>query len=279
MKRLTDKRHWEDKGYWTSQQEKPSRHSVEIKRPGRKSLFKVRYDEYLLFDILFRKHLPSGSGIKAVELGSAPGDFLVKLREKLDYDVYGVEYSKQGAEKNQMLFFQNDIPEGNVIHSDCLSERFTDQYEESFDVVISRGLIEHFTDPRPVIMSHLKILRPEGTLVISIPNLKGIYYYWSKYMEDDFIETHNFEIMARDPFQGLFILPGLEEKFCGYYGTFVCGGRYSNKKNVLVRALVATANGVQALLNPVFRGLFGSRGFETAFFSPYLLFIGIKKKI
>ncbi|MFC2156939.1 class I SAM-dependent methyltransferase [Acidobacteriota bacterium] len=278
MKRLTDKQHWEEKGYWSSQQGNSIKNNGEIKGPSPKALSTKRYDEYLLFDVIFRKLLPLQPDLKAVELGSAPGDFLVKLRQKFGYDVYGVEYSKKGAEKNQDIFVQNDIPNTHVFNEDCLSEDFLAQHKENFDLVISRGLIEHFTDPHPVIMSHLKILRPGGNLVVSIPNLRGIYYFWSKYMEDDFLDTHNFDIMARDPFRELFKIPELEEKFCGYYGTFVCGGRYSNKKNALVRSLVASANGLQFGLNPLFRGLFGSRGFETSFFSPYLMFIGTKKK-
>ena len=278
MKRLTDKEHWEEKGYWSSQQENSSKNNVKIKGSLPKTLSTKRYDEYLLFDVIFRKHIPNNPDIKAVELGSAPGDFLVKLRQKFGYDVYGVEYSKKGTVKNKSNFTQHDIPETHVINDDCLSEGFVAQHDESFDLVISRGLIEHFTDPHPVIMSHLNILRPGGNLVVSIPNLRGIYYFWSKYMEDDFLDTHNFDIMARDPFQDLFDIPELEEKFCGYYGTFVCGGRYSNKKNALVRGLVTSANGLQFGLNLLFRGLFGSRGFETPFFSPYLLFIGTKKK-
>lgn len=51
----------------------------------------------------------------------------------------------------------------------------------SFDLVFSQGLIEHFKDPNPIFEAHVHLVRPGGWLVIRVPqkyNLFTLYKGW-----------------------------------------------------------------------------------------------------
>jgi 2-polyprenyl-3-methyl-5-hydroxy-6-metoxy-1,4-benzoquinol methylase len=45
--------------------------------------------------------------------------------------------------------------------------------EESFDIVYSLGLNEHFQDPAQIIDIQIKLLKNGGTLIATTPNFKG----------------------------------------------------------------------------------------------------------
>jgi SAM-dependent methyltransferase len=53
--------------------------------------------------------------------------------------------------------------------------------ENSFDLVFSQGLIEHFQDPNQIIEAHARLVKPGGWLVIRVPqeyNLFTLYKRW-----------------------------------------------------------------------------------------------------
>ena len=60
-----------------------------------------------------------------------------------------------------------------AVHSRSLGP-FTVNSPLLFDVVMSRGFIEHFDEPSSVVDRHLDLLKPGGLLVVSIPNLRGV---------------------------------------------------------------------------------------------------------
>ncbi len=53
--------------------------------------------------------------------------------------------------------------------------------DESFDLVFSQGLIEHFPDPNAILDAHARLVRPGGWLVINVPqavNPYTLYKHW-----------------------------------------------------------------------------------------------------
>jgi glycosyltransferase involved in cell wall biosynthesis/precorrin-6B methylase 2 len=53
--------------------------------------------------------------------------------------------------------------------------------EDSFDLVFSQGLVEHFPDPRAILAAHARLVRPGGWLVINVPqalNPYTLYKHW-----------------------------------------------------------------------------------------------------
>lgn len=279
MGRLTEKRYWE-----SIYKSEPTIKSLYSKRKFRlfiKSVigpkaveFTRDHDEQILWEKLL-KYLPRDSTLKALEVGSAPGLFLVKLNQVFGYRVYGLEYTPSGALLNRKVFEDNGLGAGNVIEEDFFSKQFHQTYGESFDIVISRGFIEHFSNPEKVINQHLNLLKKGGYLVISIPNLRGINYLLTLFFNKRQLSMHNLEIMKKANFVQLF-QTGLETLYCDYYGFFTFN-LFNVEKSKIKRILLLIFKYLQKLLNIIFKLIFRKARVQNAFTSPFLLFIGIKK--
>jgi SAM-dependent methyltransferase len=234
------------------------------------------YRDYVLWDVMYPKFLVAKKGAKVLEVGSAPGHHLIRLRDAFGFEPYGVEYSSRGAELNRKLFQRHGISSANVICGDFFASEFQDKYKAHFDIVVSHGFVEHFTDPESVVSKHLNVLAPGGRLVVTIPNLRGINYLLTWTFRKDLLPLHNLSIMRRDEFRSLFSKQDVSPVFCDYYGTFsfgIVGARPGSRRPYLLMA----CDKLQRLLNVAFRVLFAARGAESRHFSPYLIFVGVKE--
>lgn len=281
MTRLTQPSYWDTK-YDNANSPRPTA-TQRLKTFIRKLLgrqivaFSRDYSDYLLWHVFYETQLPHLQGAKVLEVGSAPGDHLVKFREVLGYEPFGVEYSAPGAHLNRDLFKHHGLNPDNIIHGDFFSAGFQNQFKDFFDVVVSRGFIEHFTDPVSVIDAHLNVLRTGGHLVITIPNLRGVNHVLMAFFYRDVIPMHNLTIMRYEPFSKLFSRARISPLLCQYYGTFNFGLFFTDN-SLTKRFLLAVGRLLQRLLNVFLRLAFGTRGPDSRHFSPYLIFIGVKKE-
>jgi 2-polyprenyl-3-methyl-5-hydroxy-6-metoxy-1,4-benzoquinol methylase len=284
MSKLSEKEHWD---YVHTAEEQVLLHSdkASIRRNAAKALKTLlgqkvfermsNYDEHLRWNVIFPRYLADLRGAKVLEIGSAPGEYIVEFSHKYGCIPYGIEYSDVGAELNRKVFARNGFDPANVIYGDFFSDEFHQKYKEQFDVVISRGFIEHFTDVKSVIDRHMSVLAPRGYLIVSVPNLRGINYTFADVFNNEVIPLHNIEIMKKPVFADLFVRKDLERLFCDHYGTFSFYLFTAGKSTIMRRTLKA-AYKVQPVLNLAFRTLFGNKGAESRFLSPYLLCIGRK---
>jgi 2-polyprenyl-3-methyl-5-hydroxy-6-metoxy-1,4-benzoquinol methylase len=231
------------------------------------------YADYLLWDIIYKKYMPKTKGAKVLEIGSAPGHHLVRLSQTFGFVPYGIEYSDVGAELNRKLFSLYGIDPENVIHADFLSNEFHREHKGRFDIVLSTGFIEHFTDVEDIIEKHINLLNTGGYLFISVPNLRGINYVLQRIFSKETLSRHNTDIMQKEIFSGVFDKRELTTLFCGYYGTFDLGLFIYRKKYVQ-----SFCKALQLILNMLFFILFRDKGAESNLFSPYLIFIGVKNQ-
>ncbi len=212
---------------------------------------------------------------KVLEVGSAPGNFLIQMRDVYGIDPYGVEYSPAGTEINRKNFQQAGIHPDNIINADFFSPEFQAQYHQQFDVVISRGFIEHFEDMDTVIDAHLNLLKKEGTLIITIPNLSGINYGLLSVLHKEVIGIHNLKIMKQSVFKQLFKPEKVQPLYSGFFGTF--DFTVLNAKPKPLPQFLLKVGGVgQRVLNSIFRIVPGKRMLNSQYTSPYLIFIGKK---
>lgn len=236
------------------------------------------YREYLLWDVIYRSYLQARRGATALEVGSAPGAHLIQLHKVFGLEPYGVEYSEQGVRLNREEFQKNGIDPGRVLHADFFSEEFQRTYAGFFDVVVSRGFVEHFTDVKAVVAAHVRLLAPGGLLLITIPNLRGVNYFLQRWFNRAVLPLHNLAIMRRSAFTEVFAGQGLSTLRCGYFGTFSFGVFAIARTSALRHWTSWLCWQVQPILNMLFRAMFGVRGAETAFASPYLIYIGQKDR-
>ncbi|MBV9180730.1 MAG: class I SAM-dependent methyltransferase [Acidobacteria bacterium] len=239
--------------------------------------FSRPYSDYVLWEHIYPKYLPAMAGARVLEIGSAPGHYLVRLAQTFGCIPYGVEYSPAGFKMNQQIFAQNDLDPNNIIFANAFGDEFQSAYRASFDVVVSRGVVEHFSDIEPILAKHCALLKPGGSLVVSVPNFRGLAYFLALIFDKASLQAHNLEIMRISKFATAFATPHLQSVFCGYYG--VCdvaapvsgpnakqGGAYSLTFQLIDKT--------QVLLNGLLRLTIGGRSVETAFLSPFLLYIG-----
>lgn len=281
MSRLTEQKYWEGTYRGDAPTSAPKAERAGLKQ-SLKKLLPTRlldligaYDDHLLWDVVLPGFLPKDrANLDVIEIGSAPGNFLVRFAKTFGSRVHGVEYSRSGAERNRRNFAENDLDPKNVIEADFFSPEFLDSRKGAFDVVISRGFIEHFTDVEPVVARHLDLLRPGGLLVVLIPNLRGVYGAWTKAFNPEQMPIHNLEIMELSRFRRLFEDPRVAPLMCGYFGAFsfwlFTAPQEAAWTNRFIRVLIFLQNG----LNLAFRLLLGNGRGETAAFSPALIFVG-----
>jgi len=237
--------------------------------------YSLDYSDYLLWDVIFPKYLPRLEGANILEIGSAPGDFLIQMALRHKVNPYGVEYTQNGVAINRKLFEMHNLQPENIFNADLFDSEFQEQHRSSFDVVISRGFIEHFTNMNEVMDAHLNLLKQGGYLVVSVPNFRGIYYLWIYLFRRSVLEWHNLDVMELTRFRRLFLDRNLSTSYCSYYGTVslsLCNGG----DRPIVRIFARLLHLLQRCFNVILRFVFRKGGVESKFFSPYLLYIGVK---
>ena len=243
-----------------------------VGRLGERGVFR-NYSDYLVWDVLLRKFLPSGTGLKALEIGSAPGGHLVRLHDTFGFDVFGIEYTESGVEVNRRRFLEAGIDPARVLALDFMSDSAMAVCRGQFDVVTSFGFVEHFDDPKAVIARHVDAVRPGGLLVVLVPNLHGPLGMMAEWLHPGILAIHNTAIMTRDAYASVFDDPRIEQVHCGPIGTVNLGVLNADGAT-LHRATLACANLAQLAFSPLLRLFFGSRGLETESLSPYFAFVG-----
>ncbi len=165
---------------------------------------------------------------KAIEIGCAPGNYLVKFKNYFNLDMFGIEYSEGGRKKTVLNVAKHDIPAENIILGDFFDDDFLNKNREKYDVVFSTGFIEHFSDSCDVIKKQFSLVKKEGMLICLIPNAG----YLNKFLSSKkILNIHNLSIMNRDKFKEIFMNNALEIKYCDYFGGLINFGIFGNKKN------------------------------------------------
>jgi len=209
---LTDNKFWDN--YWKK-----------VKVPCRIDLT-FSFDRCL--EKTFSRFLNTDPSVKLIEIGCAPGRWLVYFHEKYNYQVSGIDNSETGVRKTLDNLKYHNI-DRKIYKADLL--KFSPP--EKNDVVLSLGFIEHFEDVNKVIKKHLSLLKPDGKLILGIPNFKGINFLIQKYMYADLLAKHNIGIMSMDFFENLPQIFHLEKIFVDYIGGFEPALFWAPKPNIL----------------------------------------------
>lgn len=231
------------------------------------------YDIYLC-DYLIKKHIPEHKGPSdkrpvICEIGSGDGKLIKKIAGMIGYKPYGIEYSKEAAK----LAKKNGV---ETVVGDAFDKKLINKFRNKFDAVFSYGFIEHTIPPEKAVKMHLDMLRPGGYLIIQIPRFRGFNFLRLKVFRPDLIGNHNIDIMNADVLEKICTSSNNVEKiYCGNYGTFKL--RLPMEKKDFKYYLLKSMCSLDYILNPTFRLLFGTAGFETYLFSPAVMFIGRKK--
>lgn len=233
------------------------------------------YSNFVMWDVLVPKYLPKNKDLKIIEVGCAPGKYLINFNKNFGYEPYGVEYSEKGVKIAKENFEKFRLNTQNIIQADFFDPNFEQKHKEQFDLVFSRGFIEHYDDVKSVVQKHLSLIKSGGYVIISIPNLSGVNKLIGKFLNIESYNLHNVSIMDLEKFADLFPKSEVQKIYSGYVGFFSFGLFNTNRKwkYFLYRVLLL----VQRPFDFILRVLFSSGGLKHKYTSPYLLFIGRKK--
>lgn len=82
----------------------------------------------------------------------------------LDYSTKSIAFIKKNFKKNKL--------KGNYIKADI---RKIPSKNNTFDIIFSHGVLEHFKEPQKIIAEQKRILKKNGLLVIGVPETYSLY--------------------------------------------------------------------------------------------------------
>lgn len=222
--------------------------------------------------LLLKKYLPKGKKYKILEVGCYPGSKLIFFKKNFNYSIYGVELVKKGCIKTKENLKRFNV-KGKIICSNFFDEFFLKKYKSKFDIIFDFGFCEHFKNFEVVAKNYSDLLRKRGYLVIIMPNLRGVYKLFAS---KELLKTHNLNIMD---------LKTIEQTTRKYFNKLFCkyvGGMYTDSaKESNINTLIKNER-----LRNFFLFLFIHLNkimdyipvIESKILSPYLVYIGQKKK-
>ena len=177
--KFTEKEFWED--YWKTRPE-----AAEIKRTKKGLSINSILD-------VFDKYLPVNENFNALEIGGAPGQYLIYMHKNFKYKIHSLDYARIGNEQTVKNLKAVNI-DVTVYEKDLFAENFSEGLPK-FDVVYSLGFIEHFDNLTDVVARHVQLLKPGGILLLGVPNLRGIYKWFLKQTAPKHLAIHNLNTM------------------------------------------------------------------------------------
>jgi len=161
---------------------------------------------------LLRRH--AHPGMSVLEIGFAPGKLLSWTASILRTKVSGLDYSSTGIRTAKELFKRLGL-DGDLRCEDVFNTTFK---SGSFDLVCSFGLIEHFDDPREIVLRHVHLAKPGGAILIVVPNYGGVYGRLQYFFDRQNLSLHNLNIMTTEAMASLAPIDAVTEVKAFKYG-------------------------------------------------------------
>jgi SAM-dependent methyltransferase len=246
---IVEKSFWENDYYW-AQARLPCRVDMEF-----------AFDRSLARALA--AHARPGADESVLEVGCAPGKWLIFYAERFGARIAGIEYSEKGARLSRENLAAAGV-RGEVHEAD-----FFEVEPSLSDIVVSIGFVEHFDKPIQVLARHLEFVAPGGRLAVGVPNFRGINGALQRLAEPGYLALHNSAAMRPALYREFARAHDLELLHLGYLGGF---------DPAIIRlghgALLSPGRaipGVVTLLGSRFRALGVAERLDHRWLSSYLL--------
>ena len=126
-------------------------------------------------------------GQRLVEVGAGGSTILPYFGREFGFHVVGLDYSAAGC----ALVEQNLLREGVTGEVVC-ADIFQPPVGEigRADVVVSFGVVEHFSDPAECVLACSALLKPGGLMITTVPNMAGFVGLLQRTLDRDVFEKH-----------------------------------------------------------------------------------------
>lgn len=101
---------------------------------------------------------------KILDIGCGRGDFLIYMQSR-GWETYGIEISEV------VWRYAREVQGLNVFYGELLQANFPANY---FDAVRLWHVLEHVRNPKEILQEANRILKREGLLIISVPNIGSL---------------------------------------------------------------------------------------------------------
>lgn len=196
---LTSKQYWED--YYRASSE------------DRDTIIKIcgKYDEF--WDLLIKSCASPPKSI--LEIGAFPGRYLAYVASKYQLEPTGLDFNPDESKFKRNMEVMG-VKSYQYICADFLS------YEPSqrYDVVISNGFIEHFSNYNDVLDKHVKFLNNGGAMLIMIPNKRYLRAVYGNLLDRQNQLAHNLSCMKLSVFKQFALRNNLSIQFLNFQGGF-----------------------------------------------------------
>lgn len=109
--------------------------------------------------LLSKKHILSNKKCKVLEIGYTKGGLLDQLSKFKDIEKYAIDVHPRKFDED-ILFYQQDCNDG-----------LPNLGNQQFDIVFAGEIIEHIIDDKQFLKNIYSIMKPDGILCLTTPNL------------------------------------------------------------------------------------------------------------
>lgn len=164
-----------------------------------RGFWKTYWDNHILEDVptkvIYQPYIPRLQKKQSfIEIGGFPGYNTGYFYKNVCRDVTLLDFF---IDKNivHKLEASANIPSGSI---QCIEHDFlTYQSDKSYDIVFSSGFIEHFEDTHDIISRHARLLSDKGSLLIVLPNFRGLNGLVQHLFDRENLKAHNLKSMHR----------------------------------------------------------------------------------
>jgi SAM-dependent methyltransferase len=172
------------KEYWeTSWRNFPLPRAVDYSKSGPRSYAHRRFHQY--FKSVFGAF--GGKPVKLLEIGCGRSVWLPYFARTFGFEVYGIDYSESGCEQSRQILAR-DGAAGTIVLGDFFCPPV--DMIGAFDIVVSFGVVEHFTPTSSCIAACARFLKDGGLLITVIPNMSGLLGWIQKIINRPVYDIH-----------------------------------------------------------------------------------------
>jgi 2-polyprenyl-3-methyl-5-hydroxy-6-metoxy-1,4-benzoquinol methylase len=147
-----------------------------------------------------------------IEAGCARSGVLPLFAKKLGLRIAGIDYSPNGCEQARLILARENVM-GEIYCHDVFS--LPGHLVERFDILVSFGLIEHFSDTTAIVAALSRLVRPGGVLFTNLPNMNGTTGLLQRVLDRGVYDIH--VPLTADAVRKAHEEAGLEVLACDYF--------------------------------------------------------------